>query len=255
MLRLLTTVGEMAGSMWVGSRCIGEYGGVGVGEAAVETVLQAAAVNCLPSRRRKKALVEYRVRDRNIPFVVLNHFEDPGPAAFQSGVDEGTETYLGDHPGPAGGDIPEPVADHALRQAVRLDLLLTRHPAERGDQPPVPADQPPYHPVMPEVVQPAALPVTLAGGENQGEVGRHAGLEETLLEGAGEVLGEPMPTRPPVATVSPDMTTSTASVTPMTLLRTIRGLPPLSSCARKPSAGCPAAVDRQRRPVDVGGVR
>ena len=72
---------------------------------------------------------------------------------------------------------------------------------------------------MAEVVEPALLAVALAGGVDEGQVARLAdavgavlgALEEPLFQRDGDVLGKPMPTKPPVATVSPERMSCTAS--------------------------------------------
>ena len=46
------------------------------------------------------------------------------PAALQAGVDEGVEADARDQARPAGGDVPVEQRDHALREAVGLDLFV-----------------------------------------------------------------------------------------------------------------------------------
>jgi len=54
----------------------------------------------------------------------------------------------------------------------------------------VPADDPLEQALVAEVVEPAVLAVPLAGGVDEGEAAGRSGLQEALLQGHGQVLGE-----------------------------------------------------------------
>ena len=118
------------------------------------------------------------------------------PPALEPRVDEGADPDPGDDARTAGRDVPEPVRDHALRQAVGLQLVRGGQPAQRRNQPPVPADHAAHHARMPEVVQPAALPVALSGGEDQSQLRGRAGGPEAALYRRGQMLREADPDEP-----------------------------------------------------------
>jgi hypothetical protein len=61
----------------------------------------------------------------------------------------------------------------------------------------VAADGPSDHAWVPEVVEPALFSVALPGSEQQGQVLRLAGREETPFQGRGEMLGEADPDEAP----------------------------------------------------------
>ena len=143
------------------------------------------------------------------------------PAALEARVDERVDTDGGDQAGPAGGDLPEQHGDHALREAVGLDLVLQGERAQRRHQGPVPADDPPDHALVREVVHPARLAVALAGGEDQREVPGCAGGQEALFQGEGELLGEAGADEAGGGQVSPSSTTSAAASAVMILFRFI----------------------------------
>jgi hypothetical protein len=113
------------------------------------------------------------------------------PAAPVAGIDERAEPDLAHHAGAAAGDLPEQVADHALRPAVRLDPVLEGQYPEARHEPPVPADDPAHHAVGPEVVQPARAAVALARRVDQGEVPRRARGLEPPFQRERQLLGEP----------------------------------------------------------------
>ena len=71
-----------------------------------------------------------------------------------------------------------------------------------------------------EVVEPAAFPVALPGGEDQVRSRGSPEVRKRCSSAAAKYSGNPMPTKPPVATVSPYRIVATASSTP---IRRIRG--------------------------------
>ena len=103
-------------------------------------------------------------------------------AALQPRIDEGADADAGERAGLAGGDVAVEVRDHALRQVVGLDLALEREAADLRDQAPMAADDALEQAVMAERVEAAVLAVPLPGREQQREVARLAGFEETLFE-------------------------------------------------------------------------
>jgi hypothetical protein len=89
-------------------------------------------------------------------------------AAFQSGVDERADADVGQGAQATGGDVPEPVTDDALREAVGVDVTIQCECTQFGSEAPVPTDRAFHHACMPEVVEALRLSVALAGGEDQG---------------------------------------------------------------------------------------
>ena len=120
-------------------------------------------------------------------FVVTSFIRPPAVA----GIDEGVQPDPGDQTRPVRCRLPEQVRDDALRQAVRLHLVLQRQPAQRRHQTPVPADDPGDQALVGQVVQPLLPSVALPRGVDQGEPSRRPGLHEATLERRGERLGEP----------------------------------------------------------------
>ena len=133
------------------------------------------------------------------------------PAALEAGVDERAEADVVIRPGRPGGDLPDSMRDHPLREAVRLDPVVQGERAQRRYQRPVAADDPLEHAVVGEVVHSARRAVALACSEDQGEVAGCPGVQEPPLQGEGELLGKPVPTKPVVATVSPASTNPAAA--------------------------------------------
>jgi hypothetical protein len=78
-----------------------------------------------------------------------------------------------------------------LREAISLDLVLEGKFAQARHEPPVPADDPPYHPFGCEVVEATIFAIALAGGVDEGEILRGTILHETPLESDCEFFREP----------------------------------------------------------------
>ena len=115
-------------------------------------------------------------------------------------------------PGPVRGDVAEEVGDHALRQVVGLDLVGDGELLQLRHKAPMAADDASDQPLMREVIEPAILAVALAGGIDQREVRRLAGAcrgprfrwrDKAASSAMAISSAKPMPTKPPVATVSP----------------------------------------------------
>jgi hypothetical protein len=138
-------------------------------------------------------------------------------AAAVARIDEGVQPHAGQRAGLAGGDVAKQVGDHALRQVPGLDQVVDRELLHLGHQPPVAANDFFQQACVTQVVQPAGLAVALAGGVHQRQVARRLGLLEALFQRHGNRLGKPMPTKPPVATVSPSWISCTASAALTTL--------------------------------------
>src|SRR5664280_3878239 len=111
-------------------------------------------------------------------------------AAFHSGVDERADADVGQGARATGGDVPEPVTDDALREAVGVDVTFQCECTQCGSEAPVPTDRTFHHACMPEVVEALRLSVALAGGEDQGESAGFAGFQESPLQGDGHVFGK-----------------------------------------------------------------
>src|SRR5947199_10679339 len=75
-------------------------------------------------------------------------------AALDAWVDERVEPNRGERTGAAGGNVAKQMRDDALREAPWLHLVGERESAKFGDQAPVPADDPPEHALVGDVVEP-----------------------------------------------------------------------------------------------------
>ena len=102
------------------------------------------------------------------PFVDL-------PAAMPR-VHEGTQSHPGQQAGLAGGSVPEELRDDALRQVVRLDLVLHGHLPQLGRERPMTTQSPLEQTLVAQPVQPATVPVPLGDGKHEREVAGGAGL-------------------------------------------------------------------------------
>ncbi len=123
----------------------------------------------------------------------LDHFGGGAgvdPAAFQAGIDERVQADRGHQAGAPGGDLPEQVGDHALGQAVGLQLLRPGHGPQLRHQTPVAADDPGHHALVGEMVEPPVAAVPLARGIDQGEIPGRAGGQKALFQRHRQSLGE-----------------------------------------------------------------
>src|SRR5437660_11339100 len=75
------------------------------------------------------------------------------------------------------------MADHPLRQVIRLDLVRDRQLLELRHETPVSANDTPDEPFVSEVVEALVLAVALACGVHKGEVARLADRLQVLLVG------------------------------------------------------------------------
>ena len=114
-------------------------------------------------------------------------------AAPEARVHEGLFPDRRDHARTPSGDLAKQVRNDALRKAVGLYLVLEGQLSQRRDEPPVPADHPPDHPLGGEVVEAPRLAVALAGCVDEGQTPRRSGLLETPLKGDGELFRKPDP--------------------------------------------------------------
>ena len=105
---------------------------------------------------------------------------------------------MGEGSGLARGDVPEQVADHALRQIVALDLVGQDELLQLRHQPPVTADHPRDESLVSEVIEAAFAAVSLPRGIDEREVAR-APLrllarrllrEEVFLDRHGDTFGK-----------------------------------------------------------------
>ena len=81
----------------------------------------------------------------------------------------------------------------ALREAVGFHLLLEGQFSQAGHEPPVPADDPLYHPFGGEVVEATLFTIALARGVDKREALWGARFDKTPLEGEGQFFREPYP--------------------------------------------------------------
>ena len=117
------------------------------------------------------------------------------PAAMPR-VDEGPQPHPGQQAGLARGNVPEQLRDGALRQIVRLDLVLQGHLPQLGRQGPMATHGPLEQALVAQPVQPATLPVPLGDGKHEREIAGGAGLQETLLQRQRQLLGETLTHEP-----------------------------------------------------------
>ena len=85
-----------------------------------------------------------------------------------------SEAYAGEVAGAVGGDIPEQVRDHALREIISLNLVVDGQLLHFGYQAPVPTDNPLEKAVMTKVIEASLLSIPLTGGVNKGQILRLA---------------------------------------------------------------------------------
>ena len=143
--------------------------------------------------------------------ILLGAFVDLAAAVAR--IDERSEPDAREVSGPPRRDVAEQVRDDALRKVVGLDLVGDRETLQLGHQSPVSADHPPHQPVVAEVIEPALLAVSLPGRIDQREIPRLAArLDDSAASSATAISSaKPMPTKPPVAMVSPSRIRRTAS--------------------------------------------
>ena len=110
-------------------------------------------------------------------------------AAAVAGVGEGVQAHVGDGTDVVGGDITVHVGDDALGQVVGLDLVGQSQVAQLGSAVPVAAHHALDHALMAVMVAAGAVPVALAGREEQRQVSGMAGLQKALFQGGGQRLG------------------------------------------------------------------
>ena len=109
-------------------------------------------------------------------------------AAAVAGVGKGVQAHGGDGADVVGGDVPVHVGDDALGQVVRLDLVGQGQVAQLGGPVPVAADDPLHHALVAVVVAAGAVPVALAGREEQRQILGMAGLQKSLFQCLGQRL-------------------------------------------------------------------
>ena len=125
-------------------------------------------------------------------------------AAAVAGVGKGVQAHVGDGADVVGRDVPVHVGDDALGQVVRLDLVAQGQIAQLGGPVPVAADDPLDHALVAVVVAAGAVPVALAGREEQRQILWDGRSPETASPDAlDSASGQAQLTKPPVAMVSP----------------------------------------------------
>ena len=105
---------------------------------------------------------------------------------------------MGERSGLAGGDVPEQVADHALRQVVALDEVGQHELLQLRHQPPVTADHAGDQSLVAEVIESALTAVPLPCRIDEREVARSALRllarrllrEEVFLDCHGDAFGK-----------------------------------------------------------------
>ena len=122
-------------------------------------------------------------------------------------------------PGRFGGDVAEQVRNHALREVVRFDLVGDGEPLQLRHESPVAADDATDQALMAKMIESALFAVALARGIDQREISRLVrspgmSLLRRIMCASSAIAissAKPMPTKPPVATVSPSRMRRTAS--------------------------------------------
>ncbi len=109
-------------------------------------------------------------------------------AAAEARIDERAEAHRRQQSRLARRSIAKQLADHALRQVVRLDQVVDGEFLQRWHQSPVPADDALDQPRMAEVVQTTLLAVALPCGVHQRQVARQPGRREALFQRHRDVL-------------------------------------------------------------------
>ena len=128
-------------------------------------------------------------------------------------------------------DVAEEMGDHALRQVVGLDNVVDRHLLQLGREPPMAADDAAHEALMGEMIEALCVPVALPGRVHEREAARGASSARNRSSSAIAISSaNPIPTKPPVATVSPSWMSRTASAAVTTL--------PFSGERRNGRAGC-----------------
>jgi hypothetical protein len=108
------------------------------------------------------------------------------PASVEFRIDERAEADVRNASRPAGGDVPEKLADDSLWKNDTFHLTGNRHLAELRNEAPVTADGPFQKPAMSQVVQSAIRSVSLTGRIKQGEVARLASFQKSIFDGRRE---------------------------------------------------------------------
>ena len=103
-------------------------------------------------------------------------------AALVPRVDEGVQADLGERAGLAACEIAEQLGDDALRQIVGVDFFIERQLAHRGHASPIAGHHFAQQSLVAETAQAFGLAVALAGGGEQAQIARRAGLEIAALE-------------------------------------------------------------------------
>ena len=86
-------------------------------------------------------------------------------ATLLAGIDECTQSHLGQRARPVSGDVAEQLAQGSQRQVVGLDAAFHRHRGEFGHESPMPADRALDQAIPGEAIQPAILAVSGCGGK------------------------------------------------------------------------------------------
>ena len=109
-------------------------------------------------------------------------------AAGLARVDVRAEADVRDEPRPAGRDLAHQLAEHALGERVRLELVRLDERAQARLVADVAADRPAHQPGQAELAEPAVGEVADADDADRGEVARPAlGLEDR-----GQLVDEPL---------------------------------------------------------------
>ena len=111
-------------------------------------------------------------------------------AALEAGVNEGSQTNMGDCAGLAAGDITEHVGDDALGEVVCCALVLKSQLLDLGLQAIVAADDLGQKAFLAKMVQALLLGVALASGVHNAQVAGMTGSKEAFLNCSCNVLGE-----------------------------------------------------------------
>jgi hypothetical protein len=141
------------------------------------------------------------------------------PATAVAGIDEGMQSDLGERTRLAGGEIPEQLADDALRQVVGLDAVVECQLRDLRHAAPVARHHPAQQAFVAEVIEPQGLAVALAGGGEQGQVRGLPVARKRRSSADSRASAKPVWTKPVLARVSPSRIRAIASSAVTILLR------------------------------------